>query len=305
MNFAQRMIPSSPGKSGFERPCNRLLAGSLDSPNLILVTREEGTGSPILFLHALGASSRYFAGRLGTLPLAYHCVMPDLLGFGRSPKPEIAYTVEDHLAALQRTLDRLRLTDQPIVLVGHSLGAILAVEYAARFPDQVRGLVLLALPLYRSRDEAQRYIIAHGAWMARMTVLNGRIAHTIHMVMATFRPLVALLAGRLTTGLPPEIAEDAIRHTWASYSGTLAHCVLSHDLAPALRALPRIPILAVHGDADPAAPLAAVQTLAGQMPTITLHILPGQHHLFLTQHHTCLAAIEGFLTALPLDPPKA
>lgn len=123
--------------------------------------------------------------------------------------------------------------------------------------------------------------------------------------MATFRPLVAMLAGRLTKNVPAVVAEDAIQHTWASYSRTLDHCVLSHDLTPALRALPPIPILALHGDADPAAPLPAVQALSRQMPAIALQILPGKHHIFLRQHPACLAAIEDFLTALLYDRPGA
>ncbi|MDQ2787461.1 MAG: alpha/beta fold hydrolase [Chloroflexota bacterium] len=273
----------------------------LARPGTMLAIREEGTGPPVLFLHALGASSRYFAGRLGTLPVHHHCVLPDLLGFGRSPKPDAAYTIDDHLTALAGMLERFCLTEQAIVLIGHSLGAILAVEYAARFPDHVRGLVLLSLPLYHSREEAQRYIIKNGQWMAKVTVLNGGVAHAIHVVMATFRPLIAMLAGRLTKNVPAVVAEDAIQHTWASYSRTLDHCVLSHDLTPALRALPPIPILALHGDADPAAPLPAVQALSRQMPAMTLQVLPGQHHIFLTQHPACLTAITGFLTALPYD----
>lgn len=263
-----------------------------------LVTREEGTGPPVLFLHALGASSRYFAGRLSPLPATYHCVMPDLLGFGRSPKPDVAYTVEDHLSALHRTLERLSLTEQPMIVIGHSLGAILAAEYAARYPTHVRGLVLISLPSYQSRAEAQAYIIEHGEWMARATVLNGGVAHSLHLVLATFRPLVALLAGRLSHAVPAAVAEDSIAHTWHSYSRTLEHCVLSHAILPALTALGTLPILALHGDADPAAPLAAVQSLVSQLPTITLRILPGNHHIFLTQNNACLAAIQSYLTAL-------
>ena len=268
-----------------------------------LATREDGAGNPVLFLHALGASSRYFAGRLGSLPATYHCVMPDLLGFGRSPKPDLAYTVEDHLMALRATVARLCLTEQPIFLVGHSLGAILAVEYAARFPAHVRGLVLLSLPAYQSKEEAQAYIIEHGEWMAHATVLNSGVAHGLHLVVATFRPLIALLARSLTRDLPSAVAEDSVHHSWRSYSGTLEHCVLSHDIMPALTALTALPILALHGDADPAAPLAAVRSLAVQFPTIALHTLPGKHHIFLTQNGACIAAIQSYLAARqPVEP---
>ncbi|MCA1666500.1 MAG: alpha/beta fold hydrolase, partial [Thermomicrobia bacterium] len=66
-------------------------------------------------------------------------------------RPDVAYTVEDHLSALHRTLNRLSLTEQPLVVIGHSLGAILAAECAARCPAHVRGLVLISLPSYQSK----------------------------------------------------------------------------------------------------------------------------------------------------------
>ncbi len=72
----------------------------------------------------------------------------------------------------------------------------------------------------------------------------------------------------------------------------------AHNVLPTLNALGTMPILALHGDEDPAAPLAAVQSLAAQLPTITLRILPGKHHIFLTQNNACLAAIQSYLTAM-------
>ncbi len=267
--------------------------------NVALVTAEEGAGPPVLFLHALGASSRYWQGRLGSLPDCYHCIMPDLLGFGRSPKPDGAYTIEEHLASLRATLNRLWVGDQLLVIVGHSLGGILAVEYASRFPAEVAALVLISLPLYQSKAEAQAYIMEHGQWMARVTVLNGGIAHLVHLFVATFRPLLRFLVRHIRSGLPPKVAEDALSHTWPSYSGTLDHCILSHELTPALRRLSAIPILAIHGEEDPSAPAGAVQALAASKDTMRLVLLPGGHHVFLTEHAACLNAITQFLTALP------
>lgn len=267
--------------------------------DVILATAEEGTGPPVLFLHALGASSRYWQGRLGSLPDRYHCIMPDLLGFGHSPKPAGAYTVEDHLVALRTTLALHRVADQRFVMVGHSLGAILAVEYASRFPEQVAGLVLISLPLYQRKDEAQAYIIEHGQWMARVTVLNGRIAHLVHLCVATFRPVLRYLVRHVDSGLPPDVAEDALLHTWRSYSGTLEQCILSHNLNPALRDLPTIPILAIHGNDDPSAPVGPMQMLAATRPGMRLIRLPGGHHVFLTEQAACLTAIDRFVADLP------
>jgi len=261
-----------------------------------LMTREEGRGRPLLFLHALGASSRYWYGRLGSIPDDYHCVMPDLLGFGDSPKPEhAAYTVEDHLAALAASL-ATRGLDRPMIVVGHSLGAILAVEYAARFPEAVRGLVVLGLPCYHNAAEARAYIGAHGDWFARVTVANGRLAHSLCDLMH----LMPTLSRRLAVAIAPprfprSVAEDSVKHTWPSYSRTLARCILHHDVGSALAVVSPLPILALHGTHDPAAPVEAVERLARQAPNLHLETLPGGHQLFLEQHAACLAAIQCYL----------
>jgi pimeloyl-ACP methyl ester carboxylesterase len=267
----------------------------------ILVTDEEGAGPPLLFLHALGASGRYWRGGLGALPDRYRCLMPDLLGFGRSPKPDRDYTVDDHLAALQGTLLRLRTARDPLVIVGHSLGAILAAEYAARYPTGVAGLILLGLPRYASKAEAVAYISEHGQWMARITVHNGHMAHFVHRGMVALRPLLALLVPLLTRDMPRPVAADALRHTWRSYSGTLEHCILGHDVTPALTVRTDLPILALHGVDDPAAPIANVRALAAMMPNLTLVAMGDGHHLFLRENAACLAAIRGYLGNVTLS----
>lgn len=260
-----------------------------------LAIHEEGMGTPLLFLHALGASGRYWQGRLGVLAATYRCVMPDLLGFGDSPKPEhAAYTVEDHLAALKTSLSS-RGIDPPMIVVGHSLGAVLAIEYAARFPDNVRGLIVLGLPCYRNAADARAYIGAHGDWFARVTVANGRIAQTL----CTLMHLMPTVSRRIAVAVAPpqfprSVAEDSVKHTWPSYSRTLARCILHHDIGPAFAAGFPFPILALHGTNDPAAAVEAVARLARQMPNLHLETLPGGHHLFLEQHAACISAIARY-----------
>jgi pimeloyl-ACP methyl ester carboxylesterase len=258
---------------------------------------EEGTGQPVLFLHALGASGRYWRGRLGPISGHHRCLLPDLLGFGHSPKPNGAYTIDDHLAAVRATLAARGAADAPLVIVGHSLGAILAAEYAARSAAQVRGLVLLGLPLFRNATEAREYIGEHGSWMARLTVANGRAAHAVHAVHAVMHPLLIPLAAAFATvtrAVPPDIAVDSMYHTWASYSRTLDRCILHHDPTPALAALGHIPILMLHGSNDSSAPVARVAALAARMANVTLRTFPGGHQLFLKQHDACVEAIASF-----------
>ncbi len=260
-----------------------------------LETRSEGRGQTLVFLHGIGASSRYFQNRLGTLPQNYRCVLPDLLGFGASPKPaDCAYTITDHLDALHGTLADRGVLDQPVTLVGHSLGAILAVEFAARFPKQVAAIVLLGLPRYASPAEARAYLGGHGDWFARLVVANGAAAHVICRFIHFAPSVSARLAVKIAPQFPPEVAEDAVFHTWESYSRTLRRCVLEHDLDPALRALIATPVLALHGRDDHTSPLAAVVAWAETSPHVSLRILPDGHHLFLWENAACIEAIAQF-----------
>ncbi len=266
-------------------------------PEYRLAIRYEGTGTPLIFLHALGASSRYWSGRLGALTATHRCVLPDLLGFGLSPKPsDCAYKVNDHLDALTTTLTAEGLTSEPIVLVGHSLGAILAAEYASRFPEHVRRLIVLGLPSYSSSSEARAYIGAHGDLLTRLVVANGRLARFACTAIHAAPMLSARAAVAIARAFPPEVAADTIVHTWESYSRTLQTCILGHNISSAFAGLSPVPILALHGKDDPAAPLEAVETLIASMPNARLRILPGKHHLFLERNEACVDAILWFLS---------
>lgn len=98
---------------------------------------ETGTGTPIVFLHGNPGSSY---GWRNVLPHvgAGRLLAPDLIGMGRSAKPDIAYSFADHARYLDDWFDALGLDD--VVLVGHDWGGALAFDHAARHPGRVRGV---------------------------------------------------------------------------------------------------------------------------------------------------------------------
>ncbi|MGW7680107.1 haloalkane dehalogenase [Kribbella sp. NPDC054772] len=98
---------------------------------------ETGDGTPIVFLHGNPASShvwRNITPQVGEGRL----LAPDLIGMGRSGKPDLDYTFADHARYLDAWFDALELDD--MVLVGHDWGGALAFDWAARHPERVRGL---------------------------------------------------------------------------------------------------------------------------------------------------------------------
>jgi pimeloyl-ACP methyl ester carboxylesterase len=72
----------------------------------------------------------------------------DLLGFGGSPKPSWPdYSLDDHARSLHKTLWRYYWR-RPVIVVGHSLGCLVAIEFARRWPHLVDRLILCSPPFY-------------------------------------------------------------------------------------------------------------------------------------------------------------
>jgi haloalkane dehalogenase len=102
--------------------------------------REAGSGRPIVFLHGNPTSSYVWRAILPVLAPQLHCLAPDLIGMGRSGKPDTAYRYADHVRYLDAWFDALDLRD--VVIVGYDWGGVLAIDWAARHPDRVRGVVM-------------------------------------------------------------------------------------------------------------------------------------------------------------------
>lgn len=102
--------------------------------------RELGTGRPIVFLHGNPTSSHVWRNVLPAVCDRARCLAPDLIGMGQSGKPAIAYRYHDHVRYLDAWFAALDLRD--VVLVGYDWGGVLAIDWAARHADRVRGIVL-------------------------------------------------------------------------------------------------------------------------------------------------------------------
>ena len=76
----------------------------LDAGLPLHVEAQAGVGAPVVFLHGLGGTNRYWTCQLKQEPLAGKALFVDLLGFGESPQPWCQYTIERHLAALDTVL---------------------------------------------------------------------------------------------------------------------------------------------------------------------------------------------------------
>ena len=116
------------------------------------VAGDIGNGPVAVLIHGIASSSVTFENLVPLLSDRHRAISIDLLGFGGSPIPEGAkYTLEEHVDALARTLDALKLRDG-FVLVGHSMGSLIAARYAATYRNRLSKLVLVSPPIYVSPD---------------------------------------------------------------------------------------------------------------------------------------------------------
>jgi len=106
-----------------------------------------GSGHPILFIHGSGPGASGWSNFKGNYPFlaehGYHCLIPDLPGYGYSDKPTNEdYTLDffaDHLVSFLRSQ-----TNQKATLIGNSLGGAVAIRISLKHPELVSKLVLMA-----------------------------------------------------------------------------------------------------------------------------------------------------------------
>jgi 3-oxoadipate enol-lactonase len=102
-----------------------------------------GEGEPTLvLLHGFGESLTTWRALFDPLAGSYRVLAVDLPGFGGSTKPRAPYTLEAMTGRLASLLERE--TKGPVVLIGHSMGGMLAASVALARPDRVRALILVA-----------------------------------------------------------------------------------------------------------------------------------------------------------------
>ncbi len=245
-----------------------------------------GSGdATVVFLPGAGATTRFWNYVLTTgtgFAVPGRLLLLDLLGFGRSPKPWTTYSVERHVAELRRVL----MHEPRITLVGHSLGARLAIAYAARYPEQIERLVLISLPFFGSAEQAKHFLRDKG--------VNGWIwTHLIPMaLMCLFsRRLLGWAFPYLITSVPRVVAEDLTQMTWRSSTSTIWEVIYEYDLAADVRRIPeRIPFLCLHGDRDDSAPLDRMRELQTIHPNCVIRVRVGATHQLPLFHQAWVRA---------------
>ena len=286
--------------------------GFVGSGALRLYVRDVGNGLPIVVLHGgPDFDHEYLLPEMDGLAESFHLVYYDQRGRGRSfsgQQPDgvtMATEVDD--------LDRIRdsFGFESVVLLGHSWGGLLAMEYAIRHPGRVSHLILMnPAPASRAdalafrNDLARRRTPAQNARMDELRSDPGFQAGDVETEAEYYRIHYA------TTLRNSDHLEAVVRRLRSAFTdaGIVAARAIEeklyedtwlrdqYDLIPALHRLD-IPTLIIGGEAD-FVPIALVRHIAEAIPGSRLVVLPDcGHFAYLEQPDKTRASISAFLTS--------
>jgi 3-oxoadipate enol-lactonase len=245
-----------------------------------------GTGdTAIVMLHGVGGGKEVWAPQLNALAGAgYRAVAWDMPGYGETPAIE-PYEMAGLARALERLLDTLEASRA--VLLGHSMGGMVAQEAMTLFPEKVAGLILSCTSAAFGKPD--------GTWQNEF--LRQRLAPLdAGGTMADLAPkLVADMIGVNPESTGVELAIKVMsRVSSETYRKALA-AIAGFDRRGALGSIP-VPTLALAGEHDRTAPPALMKKMADKIPGADYVFLGSCGHLANLERPTAFnEAVLGWL----------
>jgi 3-oxoadipate enol-lactonase len=249
-----------------------------------LAVESTGAGPAVVFLHGIGGTSNVYQVQADALSSTYQVIRPDFAGAGRSPaRGEIS--IDSHAADIAAVLDALGAG--PAVVVGHSMGTLVARALAARHPARVAGLALLG-PVQPPDDAGREAIVARAA------VLRAEGPAAIADAIVTR----SLSAG--TRSAKPEIAafvrELVMRQDPEGYARNNEALAAAADPGPVD---PGLPLLLVAGRDDTLSPPSVSEQIAAAHGSADVRVIDGiGHQIPLEDARQTTQILTTFISAL-------
>jgi len=235
----------------------------ISSNGVQIHVKDHGKGTPIVFLHYWGGSSRTWDDVIAALSGDYRTIAPDLRGWGDSDAPATGYALADFANDAQQMIDALDL--QQYVLVGHSMGGKIAQLLASRRPRGLAGLVLVApSPPVPLRLPPEVRVAMEGAYVSRESV-----------GMA----IEQMLAGKtLSPKHREQVIEDSLRGA-PQAKAAWPKATSLEDITREVSAI-SVPTIVIAGEIDRIDSIATLKAeLLPLVPQAVLQVVPGTGHL--------------------------
>lgn len=237
-----------------------------------------GSGPPVVFLHGYAGAIWNWEHQIEALGRRFTLFIPDLIGQGLSDKPRLAYRPAFYIEWLRGFLDAVGA--QHAAIIGHSMGAGLALGLALTHPDRVDRLILI------SGFPAGVFDHVHGRYLKRLYRLGSGLLFGLGYHLLGRRAFRKFLEGLVwdRSLVTPAVVERAYRlRKHHGKAGPLWSSLICTDdwesgYAPRLGAV-TAPVLIIWGRNDRFIPVAAGETLHRMIHGSRLTVLPDTGHL--------------------------
>ncbi len=238
--------------------------------------RAKRAGTTYLLLHGLGDTAALWDKTLTELPKNAGYITLDLLGFGKSPVASwSAYDARSQARSVRATCRLLGVTG-PLVVVGHSLGGLVAVELAHRYPRTVSRLILCSPPLYETSDDQNR------AQESLLRRFYEQISKQPKLIVDTYA-----LGQRI--GFAPASLNVSLTNV-ENFIASLQSAIINQRTIPALEKISK-PITIIGGVFDPLIIHSMYAKLARKGKNITVVTIPTGHIINQLYRRTILKAL--------------
>lgn len=261
---------------------------------MALAIQQFGQGADLVFIHGWGANSALWRSWIEAHFADYRITLIDLPGHGQSPQLNVAD--EQLLDAWLEAI--VAVMPESSIIVGWSLGGLLAQALALRYPKRVRGLVLMATsPCFVQRDDWLPAL--EKSLFARYLT---EVMQQTQVLLKSFFSLQALGSHQpkqLIKQLLPLVHQLIEGHQASLYQGL--SLLQTIDLRTQLAQL-TVPTLWLFADGDAIVPSALSSHIARLQPTAQVVIVNESGHLpFLAQPEQTCALIGSFLQGILHD----
>lgn len=225
------------------------------------------TIATVVFLHGIGDSLESWDQVYANMPSNVKVIGIDLLGFGKSPKPSwVTYNAKTQAAAVLGTLLRMGVR-RPVIIVGHSMGAIVGVEIAKRAPFAVTSLILCSPPFYTAEQEKKRLFPNTDTLLKDIYRMIKRNPETF-VKLATIAKKVGIISKK----------SDLSDVSMASYMDALEASIVNQSSLEDVKRLKK-PVTIIYGRFDGLVVPANLRQLGKQNDTITVKSVLAGHEI--------------------------
>jgi pimeloyl-ACP methyl ester carboxylesterase len=248
--------------------------------------RKDQTNSlPVLLLHGFGASIGHWQHNLAFLAAEHTVYGLDLVGWGGSRKPNVNYDIDlwvDQVYDFWQTF-----VGQPMILIGNSIGSLVALVAAARHPEMAATLVMVSLPDLSAEQEMIPRQIQPLVNRIKRAILNPPLLHTLFRVVS--QPQVARKWAQIAYANPDRVTDELIdlfltpaqeREAPAAFV-KIMQGMTSSNFSPNIRKLlpaMKIPMLLLWGCQDRMIPPGTANVLLKLNPLLELIDLESAGH---------------------------